>query len=1100
MSRPLRPPDRISNFADVLRWWTERESDREILSFLLDGEDDEIVWTYADLDLRARSIAAQLQALGARGERVLLTYPPGLDFAAGFFGCLYAGSVAVPAYPPQSARALPRLQAMAFDAEARFGLTSPLVHAALESQAGDLPLLKEMRWLAIEDDPGDAASSWREPVRRDDDIAFLQYTSGSTGDPKGVMVGHANLMANSVWIRQMLTGKAETRGVMWLPPYHDMGLITGILHPIYGSIQTQLMSPVAFLQKPFRWLRAISRFRATASGGPSFSLALCVRKITPEQRETLDLSCWETIINGGEPVSAAVEDAFAETFAPCGFRRGTLRASYGMAENTLVVTSGPIGSPPQHRDLDTAALERDRVVPATEAAPARRLVGNGPTFPGQEIRIVDPETAAPCPPGRIGEIWISGPSVAQGYWNRPEETDRIFRARIAGDGEAPFLRTGDLGFLEEGELFISGRLKDLIIIRGRNHYPHDIERTAERSHPTLRPGCSAAFSLEEDGEERLVVVSEIAREAVADLDAADVMRAVRRSVSEQHDLQVHAVALLEPRGLPKTASGKIRRGPCRASFLEGTLPCIARHTLADAEPASPPPAARPASTALSAVPPAERRDFLESYLSRQLAAALNVPVGQVDPSASLSTMGLDSLAIVELAGVVEEELEVFFPVEDGLHEQSIEQISERLCAVAAQHQPGLAAAAPSEDAEDLFAKCRGDGGYFGEFRVQQEDYFTRPVLEGSAGPRMRFRGREVIVWSINNYLGIAGRPEIRAAASKALEEYGTWSPMGSRMMTGNTERHVELERRLAGFCAKPASVLFNYGYLGVLGTISSLVRGRDTIVIDKQSHACIVDAASMVSGRRPFRVFEHNDPNSLEAQLRGANRDRRGGLMVVTEGVFGMSGELAPLPEICELTERYDARLFVDDAHGFGVMGENGRGAGEHFGVQDRIDLYFGTFAKAFAAIGGVTAAEDEVVEYIRYNARPNIFAKSLPLIYVEVVLAALDLIEGRPELRDEMWRVTRRLQTGLTELGFELGSTRSPITPVYVPADDPETAMAMIRMLREEHNVFVSGVTYPVVPRGIVLFRLMPTAAHTDEDVDRTLEAFGALEERFGR
>jgi glycine C-acetyltransferase len=213
-----------------------------------------------------------------------------------------------------------------------------------------------------------------------------------------------------------------------------------------------------------------------------------------------------------------------------------------------------------------------------------------------------------------------------------------------------------------------------------------------------------------------------------------------------------------------------------------------------------------------------------------------------------------------------------------------------------------------------------------------------------------------------------------------------------------------------------------------------------------------------------------------------------------------MSGELAPLPEICELTERYDARLFVDDAHGFGVMGENGRGAGEHFGVQDRIDLYFGTFAKAFAAIGGVTAAEDEVVEYIRYNARPNIFAKSLPLIYVEVVLAALDLIEGRPELRDEMWRVTRRLQTGLTELGFELGSTRSPITPVYVPADDPETAMAMIRMLREEHNCFVSGVTYPVVPRGIVLFRLMPTAAHTDEDVDRTLEAFGALEERFGR
>jgi glycine C-acetyltransferase len=396
-------------------------------------------------------------------------------------------------------------------------------------------------------------------------------------------------------------------------------------------------------------------------------------------------------------------------------------------------------------------------------------------------------------------------------------------------------------------------------------------------------------------------------------------------------------------------------------------------------------------------------------------------------------------------------------------------------------------------AADLFAKCGGDGGYFGNYRNRDSNYFIEPILEGPIGARMRFQGKRVIVWSVNNYLGIAGRDEVKAAVGKAIESYGTWSPMGSRLLTGNTPRHMELEQRLACFCQKPASVVFNYGYLGVLGTISSLVGPNDVVIIDKLSHACIVDAAMLATARRrrQLRVFEHNDLDSLERRLQEVDRERRGGILIVTEGVFGMTGELAPLREICAIKDRYSARLLVDDAHGFGVMGEEGRGTGEHFAVQHDIDLYFTTFAKALAAIGGVTAGKEQVVKYIKYNARPNIFAKSLPSVFVEAIFTALDLVSTRPELKGQLWAIAKLLQDGFRQLGFSIGNTQSPLTPVYIEAGDEQVLTTMIRMLRDGYGVFVSGVTYPVVPRGIALFRLVPTADHTEEDVTITLDAF---------
>jgi glycine C-acetyltransferase len=399
---------------------------------------------------------------------------------------------------------------------------------------------------------------------------------------------------------------------------------------------------------------------------------------------------------------------------------------------------------------------------------------------------------------------------------------------------------------------------------------------------------------------------------------------------------------------------------------------------------------------------------------------------------------------------------------------------------------------------DLFDKCYTDAGYFGPFRHSGDQYFSQPVLDGVPGPRMFFDGKEVIMWAINNYVGLAGSDQVKAAARQSLDKWGTGAPMGSRMLTGNTKQHLALEAKLADFLQKPAAVLFNYGYLGVVGTITAVTDSNDEVLMDRLSHASVVDGAMMASHGKRLHTFRHNDMDNLEHQLKQADARRKGGILVVTEGVFGMRGDFADLKTMVELKEKYGARLFVDDAHGFGIVGPEGRGLGAHLGVQDKIDLYFGTFAKSFAAVGGVTAGDSAVIDYIRYNARTQVFAKSLPMVYVDTISASLDLMLNQPEMRDQMWHIAGLLQNGLKELGFDIGDTQSPITPVYVPAGDFETGMTMVRMLRDEYGIFVSGVVYPVVPRGVILFRMIPTAAHSEEDVQITLDAFKNLRDRM--
>ncbi len=396
---------------------------------------------------------------------------------------------------------------------------------------------------------------------------------------------------------------------------------------------------------------------------------------------------------------------------------------------------------------------------------------------------------------------------------------------------------------------------------------------------------------------------------------------------------------------------------------------------------------------------------------------------------------------------------------------------------------------------DLFNKCYEKQGLFKEIRETDEHYFAQPVLEGPLGPHMMFSGRRMIVWSINDYLGLACHPEPRRAAEKALLEYGTAYPMGARLMSGYTKNHAAFERKLADFSQKESALLFNYGYLGILGIITSLIGPKDTVIIDHDAHACIVDGAKLATTKRhQFRIFRHNDLAHLEKILQSVNQNREGGILIVTDGVYGMSGELAPLRELCDLKDKYGAKLLVDDAHGIGIMGSSGRGTGEHCGVQDRIDLYFATFAKCFAGIGAFVAGPREVIEHINWNARPLIFAKNLPLIYVEALSATLDVMQKEPGRRKTLWHISDTLQKTLVSEDFHIGNTGSPITPVYMKLNGIEETKNFIYRLREEYHVFASGVMYPVVPPGILLLRLVPTALHSPEDIKDTIDALIAI------
>jgi acyl-CoA synthetase (AMP-forming)/AMP-acid ligase II len=550
---------------EMLQGRAARQSAERAYVFVDEHLHEEASLTYGELHARALAVAGQLTSQCEPGDRALLVFPPGLDFIVAYFGCLYAQVIAVPVNPPRKEVVQGATRSIVSDCAPSVVLTLnamvDFMKPALES------VCSELRWLAV-DQIADGHTDFEPLPCSPDSTAFLQYTSGSTSDPKGVMVSHGNITANQEMIRRAFGHDRHSTVAGWAPLFHDQGLIGNVLQPLWCGATGILMSPLVFTRWPLLWLSVISRYRVHTSGGPNFAFEICVARAGGGRNvpQDLDLSCWKTAFNGAEPIRPDTLRRFTETFAPYGFSEKALYPCYGLAEATLLVAGSKKGRGPRTVEADIEELGRGRFA-ETPAGCGRTLVGSGRVLPEQQLRIVDPETGYRCATNEIGEIWVSGPHVAKGYRGRPETTAHIFGARCEGEPDRTYLRTGDLGVVIDDELYIVARLKDLIIIRGRNVYPHDIELTSQSAHPVLRKGACAAFAVPGGDGEKLVVVQEVRREQQA--DPADVAQSIRAAIVREHDIALGDLVLTTARELSKTSSGKIMRAAASKRYREG---------------------------------------------------------------------------------------------------------------------------------------------------------------------------------------------------------------------------------------------------------------------------------------------------------------------------------------------------------------------------------------------------------------------------------------------------------------------------------------------------------------------------------------------------
>lgn len=648
--------DKYHTFVDRIQGIVAKQPEKDAVTFLLDGETESSCLSYQQLQRKAKAIATVLQSQNATGERALLLYQPGIEFITAFLGCLYAGVVAVPAYPPRANRSIKRLLAVVNDADAKFALTTDDLSTKIAEkfQAEGNTSLKI---ISTDTTETTLAADWLHPDINQETLAFLQYTSGSTGKPKGVMVCHRNLLANSASINRCFEIIPEHRIISWLPPYHDMGLIGSILQPLYVGSSLIMMPPVSFLQRPHRWLEVISRYGGTVSGGPNFAYDLCVEQVSEKQKANLDLSCWQLAFTGAEPIRAETIKKFSEYFAECGFCESAFYPCYGMAESTLLITGGSKHLLPISQDFNPAKLAQNQAITDT-SEDAVTLVSSGNNVVGQNLAIVNPDNLEECSEGNIGEIWVNSESVAQGYWNQAELTKYAFAATLADNLEVKFLRTGDLGFVKDGELFVTGRLKDLIIIRGRNYYPQDIEFTVDRAHEAINFGCGAAFAVDIDGQEKLVVTYEVKRTYIRKLDVSAVTKAIRTAILQNHELNPHAIVLLKTASVPKTSSGKIQRHACKAGFVAGTLNVVGEYVqLAQDDDSKGD--SRDDSRGDSRIAPTDKQtSAVENWLINNIAQRLGVNTREINTEEPFASMGLDSVQAVRLSAELEDYLGV----------------------------------------------------------------------------------------------------------------------------------------------------------------------------------------------------------------------------------------------------------------------------------------------------------------------------------------------------------------------------------------------------------------------------------------------------------
>ncbi|AFY38523.1 Long-chain-fatty-acid--CoA ligase, Glycine C-acetyltransferase [[Leptolyngbya] sp. PCC 7376] len=1092
------PPRIHASLLEILGHRAQNQPDQQAYIFLQDGETESDSLTYSELDQQARAIAAHLKPW--QGEQALLLYSSGLDFIKAFFGCLYAKVVAVPVYRPRRNQKLSRLLAIANNSQAKIALTTTTILTEIEQRWEENTELSQLQIIAtntIDDNPDNFAPI---PIESED-LAFLQYTSGSTGTPKGVMVTHGNIIHNQRLIHQAFGHSENSVGVGWLPLFHDMGLIGHVLQPLYVGFPSVLMPPLAFLANPLRWLKAISKYKATTSGGPNFAYDLCINRISDEQLASLDLSSWDLAYSGAEPVRAETLEKFSQKFSASKFNHSSFYPCYGMAETTLFVTGGKKHQSPIVKTVQPENLVLNESAQTASLAPSENIfVGCGRPYMDTTVAIVDPNTFTCCLDGQVGEIWVSGGSIAAGYWNAPSATEETFQATLEEKDHASFLRTGDLGFFSRGELFVTGRLKDLIIIRGKNHYPHDIELTVQKSHLALRENCGAAFSIDQNGQERLVIVQEVKRTYLRDLDVNEVVGVIRKAVSESHELQAYGVILIKTGSIAKTSSGKIQRHACREAFLNNELIVVGQNILGE--------------TGLGATDPATSKaaeiSTLLTKLCEQISQELGLAANTIRPDQQIGSLGLDSIQVIAIKGYVEDNFDLTVPMEQFFEDITVAQLAENIVAEANKATDawsyelvsGESAEHTSENGKVASNNGTGDIDLDSRLRLafqkdndvlQKARDFALPdqlraqgllpyfrELERNEGATCIFDGRSLVMLGSNNYLGLTADMRVRGAAAKAALVDGP-SLTGSRLLNGSTSQHRELEKKLAKFVGHEDALVFTTGYQANLGFISALMNENTTIILDSEAHACIYDGAFM--SRCKVMTYQHNDLADLEKKLQQVAG--KSATMVTVDGVYSMTGDIAPLPELRALCDRYGATLAVDDAHSLGVLGKTGRGTEEYFDMIGSSDILCGTFSKSLASIGGWVAAEAKVIDWIRFNGRSMLFSASIPPTSLAAASTSLDILIEEPWRVETLHKNAKYWKDSLEKLGFTVGESQTPVIKVLV-GDDLKCMVFCKELL--EAGVYVNSAVYPAVPRNQASLRTSVMATHTKEHLDKAL------------
>ncbi|MCK5764952.1 MAG: AMP-binding protein, partial [Bacteroidales bacterium] len=611
----------------------ERFAGKDLYLLLEDGINETARITHDEAFNKARIIAGELQKHGSKGERVLLLFPTGLEFVVSLFACFLSGLIAVPAYPPHRKKANQRFLSILNDAKPAIILTTDRIRGDISIFDSDQKLVTGKKVLVYEELNFDRAEDWVDPKIGTDDIALLQYTSGSTGRPRGVIVSHANIIHNSECIRRSFGFDENLIGMNWLPNFHDMGLIGCLIQPAYVGGMNIIIPPLKFLQQPLNWFKNISKYKATNAGGPNFSYEYCIDKINDQELDDLDLSTISTMFCGAEPIRKKTLDQFTAKFGRASFRSQQFYPCYGLAESVLIVTGGDFRAEPIYLELDTRAMEENKVIAAESGRDSRTLTACGYPWLGMSVTIVNPETKIICPKGEIGEIWAKGPSITQGYWDNAEETEKTFKAYLEGTEDGPWLRTGDLGFIHEGQLYVSGRMKDLIIIRGSNFFPNDIEHSVENCHEALRQNAGTAFSAEIGGEEKLIIIQEVERTHMHDFDEDEVFEAIRNAIYADHGIQPNIIILVRMGSIKKTSSGKTQRFAMRTVWANNELNILASWEMA--------PEKENVATAIGFRP-----EFLREWMINWMAQKLELDPGKIDADKPISAYGLDSITAV----------------------------------------------------------------------------------------------------------------------------------------------------------------------------------------------------------------------------------------------------------------------------------------------------------------------------------------------------------------------------------------------------------------------------------------------------------------------